>query len=74
MRFIFAAAVMATAFASSSAFAAGPGENKAFCRQSGSAETQCLYDTMAQCEQSKRGNTDQCMPRVDAPGTPSTEK
>jgi hypothetical protein len=80
MRVIFAAALVATALASTALASSGalaqtaPGENKAFCRQSGPEEPQCVYDTIQQCEESKRGNTDQCIPRADAPAPPTTAR
>jgi Protein of unknown function (DUF3551) len=71
MRVIFTVALMATALASSGVLAqSAAGEDKAFCRRSGSEEPQCVYDTMQQCQESKRGNTDECIARADAPGSP----
>ena len=74
MRVIFAAGLLAAALASTSALAADPGQNRAFCRQSGPSEPQCVYDTMQQCQESKRGNTDQCMSRAEAPAQPDTAR
>jgi len=39
-----------------------------FCLKSGSGVTNCIYQTMAQCEQVKQSN-DQCLSRAQAGGT-----
>jgi hypothetical protein len=63
MTVTFLAAVLAAPSAFAQAGSPGPAAvNKPICRISGSAEKECLYDTMEQCEASKRGNTDFCQP------------
>ncbi len=37
-----------------------PGTNKAFCLQTSAGVKECSYDTMAQCEAAKQGNSDTC--------------
>jgi Protein of unknown function (DUF3551) len=60
MRAIMIAAVLAAAFGSSSAFAQSTHVHHNFCLKTGSGQ-ECAYDSFAQCEAAKRGNTDTCM-------------
>ncbi len=60
MRLLMIATLLAGAFASS-AFAQGSYVHHNFCLITGSGQD-CAYDTMAQCEASKRGNADTGVP------------
>ena len=61
MRTILAtAALVASLAGTSSAFAQSTYVHHNFCLKSG-ASTECAYETMAQCEASKRENTDVCI-------------
>jgi hypothetical protein len=60
MRMLMAATLLAATFAGSSAFAQGSYVHHKFCLKTGSSQD-CAYDTMAQCEASKRGNADECV-------------
>jgi hypothetical protein len=55
------AGTMAAAIAAGSTAFAQNGTNRAFCLLTGPAR-ECGYDTFAQCEASKRGNADSCVP------------
>jgi hypothetical protein len=59
--------VAAALFAAPGAMAQAP-QNAPFCLKSGSGVTNCIYQTMAQCEQIKQSN-DQCLSRAQAGGT-----
>jgi hypothetical protein len=61
MRLLMVTTLLAVAFTGSSAFAQGDYVHHKFCLQSGSSK-ECAYDTMAQCEASKHGNTNSCVP------------
>jgi hypothetical protein len=60
MRLIVIAGLLA-AFAGSSAFAQGSYQHHKFCLIKGSS-TECAYDTMAQCLQSKTAADQTCQP------------
>ena len=60
MRMLMVATLFAATFAGSSAFAQGSYVHHNFCLKTGSGQD-CAYDTMAQCEASKRGNADTCV-------------
>jgi|GEM_PF-1604643 len=60
MRAIMTAAVLAAAFAASSAWAQSGYVHHNFCLKTGSGQD-CGYQTMAQCEAAKRGGTDSCV-------------
>jgi len=62
MRLIMAAAFAATAFAGSGALAQSTYRHHNFCLQTSTSSKECAYDSMAQCEASKRENTDTCVP------------
>lgn len=59
IRIIAAASVLAAL--SSSAFAQAGYTHHTFCLMSG-PNKECAFDSMAQCEASKTGNADQCVP------------
>jgi hypothetical protein len=59
MRVILVAAALAASFGSS-AFAQSTYVHHNFCLKTSSGQ-ECAYDTMAQCEAAKHGNTDFCM-------------
>jgi hypothetical protein len=61
------AATLAAAVAAGSGAFAQNGTNRAFCLLTGPAR-ECGYDTFAQCEASKRGNADSCVPNNTFPG------
>jgi len=61
MRTIALAAFLAATLAAPSAFAQGDYHHHNFCLKTGSA-LECAYDSFAQCEASKRNNTDTCAP------------
>lgn len=61
MRVIMIATVLAAATAGSSAFAQSGYVHHNFCLKTGSGQ-ECAYDTFAQCEASKRGPADSCVP------------
>jgi len=65
IRLIAAGTLIAASLAGSSAFAQGTYQHHAFCLLTG-PNKECAYDSMAQCEAAKHGNTDQCM-RNSAP-------
>jgi len=50
-----------SSFAGSSAFAQGDYVHHRFCLKTGSNQD-CAYDSMAQCQAAKRGNSDSCGP------------
>jgi hypothetical protein len=60
IRLITAAALLAATMASPSAFAQSTYVHHAFCLKSETTQD-CAYDSMAQCLQAKRGNTDTCV-------------
>jgi hypothetical protein len=60
MRAIMIAAVLTAAFGGSSTYAQSTYVHHNFCLKTGSA-TECAYDSFAQCESAKRGNTDSCV-------------
>jgi hypothetical protein len=60
MRAILVAAALAASFAGSSAYAQSTYVHHNFCLKTASGQ-ECAYDTMAQCEASKRGNGDFCL-------------
>jgi hypothetical protein len=39
-----------------------------FCLKSTSGATNCIYQTMAQCEQAKKGNEESCVTRTETTG------
>jgi hypothetical protein len=59
-RIIAAGTLLAACLAGSAAFAQGSYQHHTVCLISGSAK-ECAYDSMAQCEGAKRGNTDSCV-------------
>lgn len=61
MRLLMVATLLAGTLAGSSAFAQGSYVHHKFCLKTSSSQD-CAYDTMAQCEASKRGNADSCVP------------
>ena len=63
MRTIALAAFLAATVAAPSAFAQGDYTHHKFCLKTESA-TECAYDSMAQCEASKHGNVDTCVPNT----------
>jgi hypothetical protein len=65
MRLLMLATLLAAAFAGSSAFAQSGYVHHKYCLQSGSSK-ECAYDSRAQCNASKHGNTDTCV-RNSAP-------
>lgn len=60
MRMILAVTLLTAAFSGSSAIAQSGYVHHNFCLKTG-ADQDCAYDTMAQCEAAKRGNTDFCV-------------
>jgi hypothetical protein len=61
MRVILAASVLAATFAGSSAYAqSSTYVHHNFCLKAASGE-ECAYDTMAQCEAAKNGNSETCV-------------
>jgi hypothetical protein len=60
MRVILVAAALAASLAGSSAYAQSTYVHHNFCLKTGSGQ-ECAYDTMAQCEASKRGNAGFCI-------------
>jgi hypothetical protein len=60
MRPIVAFSLLATTVVGSSAFAQY--EHHQYCRVVGGGGTECAYDTMAQCQASKTGEDQSCMP------------
>lgn len=67
MRFIMLAAVLSVTVTASSAFAQGDKVHHTFCLKTASAQ-ECAYDSMPQCEASKRGNADTCVPNSPSTG------
>jgi hypothetical protein len=61
IRLIAAATLLAASLAGSQAFAQGSYVHHAFCLQRG-AGVECAYDSMAQCEAARNGNTETCTP------------
>ena len=61
IRAIALGTLLAASLSGSSAFAQGSYVHHNFCLRSGSAQ-ECAYDSFAQCEASKRDNTDTCVP------------
>lgn len=69
IRVLTVATLLAASLASPSAFAQTGGTNKAFCLQSSAGgDKECNFDTMAQCEGSKKGNAGTCVPNSAASG------
>jgi hypothetical protein len=60
MRLLTLATLLAATFAGSNAFAQGSYHHHAFCLLTGSSR-ECAFDSFAQCEASKHGNTDSCV-------------
>jgi hypothetical protein len=61
MRLFAVAGLLAATFAGSSAFAQGSYHHHTVCLRTGSS-LECAFDSMAQCEASKHGNSDTCVP------------
>lgn len=60
-RIIAAGTLLAACLAGASAFAQPSYRHHTVCLISGPSK-ECAYDSFAQCEQAKRGNTDSCVP------------
>lgn len=60
IRLIAAGTVLAAALGSSSAFAQSTYAHHTFCLKHGSSQD-CAYNSMAQCQAAKKGNTDTCV-------------
>jgi hypothetical protein len=60
IRLIAAGTLLAAAFASPSAFAQSTYSHHTFCLKSGSSQN-CAFESMAQCQAAKKGNTDTCV-------------
>jgi len=60
IKIIAAGTLLAAALASQSALAQGSYQHHTFCLKAGSSQN-CAYDSMAQCESAKKGNTDTCV-------------
>ena len=65
IRMIAIGTFVAASLAGANAFAQGTYQHHAFCLQSG-PNKECAYDSMAQCQAARQGNTDQCV-RNSAP-------
>jgi hypothetical protein len=66
--FIASSALVAAALLTTPQLAAA--QSAPFCLKSVSGVTNCIYQTMAQCEQTKpAGSADQCLPVAQAGGT-----
>lgn len=59
-RLIAAGTLLAAALASPSAFAQSTYAHHTFCLKSGSSQS-CAFESMAQCQAAKKGNTDTCV-------------
>jgi hypothetical protein len=59
-RIIAAGTLLAACLAASGAFAQGSYQHHTVCLISGTNK-ECAYDSIAQCQASKRGNTDSCV-------------
>jgi Protein of unknown function (DUF3551) len=70
MRSLISATAVAGALLVATQFAAAqaPSGNSPFCLKSSSGATNCVYQTMAQCEQAKL-NSEQCLTIGQAGGT-----
>lgn len=60
IRLIAAGTLLAAAFASPSAFAQSTYAHHTFCLKHGSNQN-CAFNSMAQCQAAKTGNTDTCV-------------
>jgi hypothetical protein len=60
IRLIAAGTLLAAALASQSALAQGSYTHHTFCLKSGSSQN-CAYQSMAQCEKARKGNTETCV-------------
>lgn len=60
IRLIAAGTLLAAALTSQSAFAQGTYTHHTYCLKSGSGQN-CAFESMAQCEKAKKGNTDTCI-------------
>jgi len=67
---IASSGIVAALLAASMAMAQTPNQNAQFClKSSASAQPNCIYQTMAQCEQAKGTNASaQCVPNSNTTG------
>jgi Protein of unknown function (DUF3551) len=67
---IASSGIVAALLAASTAMAQTPSQNAAFClKSSATAQPNCMYQTMAQCEQAKGTNASaQCIPNANTTG------
>jgi len=67
---IASSGIVAALLAASAVVAQTPNQNAQFClKSSASAQPNCIYQTMAQCEQAKGTNASaQCMPNANTTG------
>jgi hypothetical protein len=65
---IVSSAIVAAALLAATPGAFAQANNKAFCLQNGGAKN-CIYDTMAACEQAKKGQQQaSCVPNAESTG------
>ena len=67
---IASSGIVAVLLAASAVMAQTPSQNAAFClKSSATAQPNCMYQSMAQCEQAKGSNASaQCMPNSNTTG------
>jgi Protein of unknown function (DUF3551) len=67
---IASSGIVAVLLAASAALAQTPSQNAAFClKSSATAQPNCMYQSMAQCEQAKGTNASaQCIPNANTTG------